>query len=244
MPAHQPAADPFAANERGSVDPDEPSGCGRVAKGCGCVVVVALLLVVMLGAWIAVSWRSWAAFAGRRAADAMLAAAPLADADRVRIRAAVDRLGDEFTAGRITVEQMGRVAEEVARGPLLPLAVLMAIDLKYLQPSGLPPEERTAGRRLLERAARGLTTGVIEPEVAADLLEPVVEPAPDAADDVDSFALKEKLTDAELREFLRRVRERVDALGIPDEPFAVDVATEVEAAIHRALGRRAEAGGD
>lgn len=220
--------------------PAEPSGCARVAKGCGCAAAVMLLVLVALGTWVAFSWRTWAVSLTRQVAEAALDSAPLEADDRRRILAAIDRLGAEFKAGRVSIEQMGHVFEEIAEGPVMPLAFLVAIDAKYLQSSGLPDEEKAAARRTLERAARGVATRAIDPAEAIGLLDPLFEREPG---DADSYRLRERLTDAEIREFVDRVRERVEAAGVPDEPFDVDVAAEVEAAVARALGDAAEADG-
>lgn len=226
-----------ASNGRQAVA-DEPSGCARLAKGCGCAAAVMLVVLIAFGTWVAFSWRSWAVFFLQQGMQTALDAAPLEADDKRRILAVVDRLGDEFKAGTVTVEQMGRVIEEIATGPIVPLAFLIAIDTNYLQPSGLADEERAAARRLLERAARGVTTRAIAPEEATRLVEPLFEEVPG---ETDSRRLRKRLTDAELRDFIARVRERVEAAGVPDERFEVDVAAEAEAAVARALGRPAEA---
>lgn len=240
--ADDAARDRFGDDAETSIrsSPRESGGCARVAKGCGCVAGVLVLLLVAAGTWVAFSWRHWAVFAVRTVAETALADAPLPEDQRRRILTAVDGLGAEFTAGRIGIEQMGSVCEELVQGPVMPLAFLAAIDARFVRGSGLPEEERAAARRTLERAARGVVDGTIEPEQAFDLLQPLLE---QDRDDPDSFRLRDRLADDELRGFVATVRERVDAAGVPDEPFEVDVAAEVEAAISRVLGRRAEAEG-
>lgn len=233
--------DPLADRDREAPPPlpAAPGGCGRVAKGCGCAALVVLLAAAAVGTWVALSWRQWAVAAVRQVTEAALDETPLPADQRRRILATVDGLGEEFTAGRIGVEQMARVAEELTTGPVVPLAFLAAIDGTYLRGSGLPDGERAAARRMLERAARGVATGTIEPEEALELLQPLLERD---GDDADSFRFRKRLSDDELRGFVAEVRRRVEAAGVPDEPFEVDVAAEVEAAVGRALGRGAGGG--
>lgn len=50
-----------------------------------------------------------------------------------------------------------------------------------------------------------------------------------------SEQLKERLTDAELKAFLEKAKEKADAANVPDEPFEVNIADELEKAIDKAL---------
>lgn len=217
-------------------------GCGQVAKGCGCAAFVALAVLLAFGIWISLSWKQWAVFLGRQMAEQAIAAAPMDPADRERILAALDTLGAEFAAGRISVEEMGDVLGGLVEGPVLPMAMVIAADAKYIRPSGLPADEKAAGRRTLERAARGVATELISKDDAAEIMKPVMEPdEADADDGAESYRLKEKLSDAELREFLAAAKARLDLAGVPDEAYAVDIAGEIEKAIAKARGKQAEA---
>ena len=211
------------------------SGCSQVAKGCGCVALVLLVAVVLGGVWVAVAWKGLAVGVAKRIAAEAIASAPLAEADRRQILERLDRVGNDFAAGRIDVEQMGRIFAAIAEGPLVPLALVTAADAKYVQPSGLDVAEKRAGRRILERLARGVITEKIEEADAKAIMVPVMKP-----DDEGGFTLKESLTDAELREFLAAAKAKVDDLGIPDQGFEVNIAAELDRAIDKALDRKAE----
>ena len=112
---------------------------------------------------------------------------------------------------------MERITEAIVAGPLLPQAVVMAADAKYLQPSGLDGDEKLAGRRTIERLARAVVAEKIRGDEAEAIMRPVLEPDDD--DDGDGWKFKERLTDDELRAFLQAAKAKVDTLGIVDEPF-------------------------
>lgn len=212
------------------------SGCRSCLTGCGCAVIAFFLVVIALGVFVAYSWRWVAASVCRQVANQAIAAAPLPEADRQRITQRVDRMADDFAAGRITLEQLGRIVEEMTKGPLFALALIHAADLKYVQPSGLAPAEKRAARRTLERLARSLVEQKLRVQDTEALLKPIV-----TIDDDKDVTLKEIVTDAELREFLAGAKKKVDDLGIPDEPFALNVADAVDEAIDRALGNHGRA---
>lgn len=234
--------DDFAEPRRGDDEtqqPEEPrrGGCSQVAKGCGCVLLVLLLAVIAGGVWLAMSWKRLAVNVGKQIAQQVVADAPLAEADRRRILAVVDKVGNDFATGRIDLEKMERIMEAIVEGPLLPLAMVVAADAKYLQPSGLERDEKLAGRRTIERLARAVVAEKIQGDEAEAIMRPVLQPDEDG----DGWTLKERLSDDELRTFLRTAKAKVDELGIVDEPFDVDVAGELEKAIDKAVGRQAEA---
>lgn len=209
-----------------------PGGCGMIFRGCGCLLIVLLVAAIAVGVWVVYSWRSIAANVGHQIAVNAITAAELPEGDRRRILEWLDQIREDFAEGRIDVGQLGRMVEAIAEGWFVPLAMIAAADAKYVQTSGLDRDEKLAGRRTLERLAQAIVTQKIGPQDAETLLAPVLE-----TKEVGTSTLKEKVTDAELREFLAGAKERVDAIGIPDQPFTVNVADEFDKAINQALGK-------
>lgn len=227
-----PGDDGFVAS------PPEPDGCARTAWGCGIVAAVVFLALLAVTIWVALSWKRWVVNTARQVAVDVVDRMPLEPDDRRRILAALDRVGDAFVAGRIDGDGLGRVLSGIVEGPLLPLAIVKAAELKYVARSGLPPDEQEAARRTLERAGRGLVERTLGPEDFEELTAPIMEPDPRAPPEDDRRRLKERLTDDELRGFLARLKARIDEAGVPDEPWVVDVAAEVEKAVERGLAER------
>jgi hypothetical protein len=220
------------------VSPPEPDGCARAAWGCGIIAAVVFLALLAVTIWVALSWKRWVVNTARQVAVDVVDRMPLEPDDRRRILAALDRVGDAFVAGRIDGEGLGRLLSGVVDGPLLPLAIVKAADAKYVARSGLLPDEQQAARRTLERAGRGLVQTGLGPEDFEELSTPIMEPGPRAPPGDDRWRLKERLTDDELRGFLARLKARIDEAGVPDEPWVVDVAAEVEKVVERGLAER------
>jgi hypothetical protein len=139
----------------------------------------------------------------------------------------------DFESGKVTVDQLGRVADEFSKGPLLPLATVVGIEKEYFNQQGLTDEDRAAGKRAIDRTARGIAEKKIPQTKIDDLLAPIADRAPNG-----SFQLrpKDKVTADDVRKLIATAKTEADAAQIPDEPFTVDVASEFVGAIDRALG--------
>lgn len=135
--------------------PPPASGCRYFAMGCGCAFGALLLVAVALSVWIAMNWKHWAAAFTKQAAADAVATSSLSPDDKARVLKRINQLADDFEAGKVSLEQIGHVMEQIAQSPLLPLGLVMAADEKYVKPSGLSDEEKEAGRRTLQRLARG-----------------------------------------------------------------------------------------
>ncbi|MBC7821658.1 MAG: hypothetical protein IAG10_32630 [Planctomycetaceae bacterium] len=210
--------------------PPPPSGCRNFAMGCGCALGCLLLVVVGIGVWVAMNWKTLSAdFTKKVAADAV-AQSSLAPEDKVRVLNRINQLADDFKDDKVSLEQLGKVMEEIAKSPLLPLGLLMVADEKYLKPSGLSDDDKEAGRRTLQRFARG----AFEKSIADGDVKEVMKLLTDRQAD-GSEKLKERLTDAELEAFLAKAKEKADAADVPDEAFEVNIADELEKAIDKVL---------
>ena len=123
--------------------------------GCGCAAVCLLLVAVGVGVWVSMNWKDWAADLGKQVAADAIAKSSLPAEDKARVLNRINQLADDFKVGKVSTEQLGKVMEQIAQSPLLPLGLVMAADEKYVKPSGLTDEDKDAGRRTLQRLARG-----------------------------------------------------------------------------------------
>lgn len=202
-------------------------GCGR---GCITAVVVVLILVGVGVTYVVFNFKSLAARAVAMIIEKTIEESDLPADQKLKLIARVGRLRDDYLDGKITDEQLRRVAEEIADGPLLLVGTVYFIETQYVAKSGLSEEEKKAAKLTLQRVARG----VHEEKISEDKLDPMfrIVSTTDADGNVE---LKETVTDAELRDFLKLAEKEADNAEIPQEPMQIDLAEELDKAIERAM---------
>ena len=206
---------------------------GNVLVGCLVVLGVVLLAAVIGGVVVYKNWKTWAADFGRDAIVTLVEEADLEKDQKDAIIARVDELAEDFKAGVIDLEDMGNVTMALVESPLLPLGAVMLAHHRYIEPSELSDEEKAAGQLALQRYARG----IYEETIALEDIEDVMSPISDQ-DLEGNMELRDpdQVTTEDLREFISLVKARADEAQIPDEPFELDIAAEVNKAIDIALG--------
>ena len=153
--------------------------------------------------------------------------------DKRAVIAQIDRVAAKYKRGEITLEQVTQIGEEIMQGPLMVLLMALAAEEQYLNASGLSAEEKAAAKRTVQRVGRG----VVEKKITEEELDPLLDHvSTKGANGQRAFA--EKLTDEQLRQFLTEAKALVDAKGIPDEPYQVDVGAQLKSAVDRVLKTR------
>jgi hypothetical protein len=202
----------------------------------GCLVALAILIVIALiiGWYVATHWKGWAAAGVQTVTQKIVAESGLPQDQKSQILAEVQRLGDDFTGGRISMEQLGKVMKEIQESPLLPLAAVQTARKKYIEPSDMKPDEKAAAILSLQRFARGVHEKTIAPAQAAidDAIKPVTTLKPGG-----QWELKSSPTRQELDQFIANVKAKADAAKVPEEPYDLNIADELKKAINKALGR-------
>lgn len=216
---------------------------GGVLAGCLIALGVVLVLLVAGGIYVAMNWRDWAASAGEAQLTSIIDEADLSDEDKIAMKSEVSELMLDFREKRVSLEELGRVAEEVAESPVLAGASIMFVDAQYIQKSELPPEEKAEGSKQLSRFMRGLFDKSISQTKIDDVTEPIH--AQDASNAINintgnlNLRLKqpEDVSIEELQAFLTNCETVADEAGVPDEHYRVNMSQEFSDAIDRALGR-------
>jgi hypothetical protein len=183
-------------------------------------------IVIALGIWAAMSWRSWAATGMQNAAATMVQQSGLDPQQQQAVMLRVQTLATDFKAGKISIEQMQGIAEQVAQSPLLPAGVAWGLQERYVAVSLLNDQEKAEARMHLQRIARGVIEKKIPLEAFNEIVAPVSTKQPN-----DSMKPKDQLTLDELKALVARAKAKADGASIPSEPFTIDIATELDNAI-------------
>ena len=215
------------------VEPQRRSG----AKACliGCLIVLVMGICFFAGVvWFVCAnlgeIRTFVADTAREAVVSGIQDSDLEKGEKEAVIVQVDRLVERYKSGEITIEQLGRVMEELAQSPLMGALVMVSIDTQHIQPSGLGVEEKEQAQRTMQRVLRGFLEEKIRQEELEDILDHVMDRREDG-----SREMKDSVSDDELRAFVSQLKERADAAEIPDEPFEVKISEEFRQAIDRAL---------
>jgi len=206
---------------------------GGAAQGCLIALAVLIVLLIGVGIFVYFNWKGWMASGIRTVSDQMVAQSSLVQADKDKITQKIDSLMKDFEDGKITLEQIGKVAEDLAAGPLIPLASVKAVETEYFPVAQFTPEEADAAKRALERCARGIAEKKISHTKINDILATVSTTQPNG-----QFQLKPKdqVSKDDVRKLIENAKAEADAAAVPDESFTVDIAAEVCDSIDRALG--------
>lgn len=221
---------------------------GNLLMGCGVVLVVLVILAAIGGYIVATNWRGWTASTTTKMIDSMLTKAQIDPVEHQEIMAHINTTMERFENKEITVEQIGRIVEELAESPVIPAALVIGLDKLYITSSDLPEEERAQARIDLTRFTQGLFDESIEPTAIDEVLEPVITHKPDKDDiklnlkldengrTITALRSADKVSDEELRTLIATAKAKADEAGIGDNPSPVDLSDEIARAIGIALG--------
>lgn len=205
---------------------------GGALKGCLIALIVVVFLLLALGAWVAFSWRGWAAGWMEEGTRQMIAQSELPQDQKDRINTKVKSIADEFRAGKLTLEDMGRVLKHIGESPLMQVWMVALAEQQYVGPSSLSAEEKADARLTLQRFVRGSFEKKIKGAEIDQVLDMISTRKPGGGRE-----FKPALSPEELAAFLSLAKQKADAAGVPDEPYQVNIADELEKAIDSALGR-------
>ncbi len=232
-----------AAAERETQDasyfsPDPPKrGCGKSCLvGCLWMGLALTIIGVIVGVWIANNWRDWFADTGAEALEKVVEATELPQEEQDELNLQIERAAEAFRKGQLSTRQVLAIARQVAESPLITSLIVAAVDAKYLEASGLPEEEREAGRRTLRRFARGVIDNAIAEQRRNAVLAHVADRDSDG-----NWRVRDRVSDDDLRTFLEAAKTEADAAMIPDEPEVVDPSEELRKIIDAALQESAPA---
>jgi hypothetical protein len=211
-----------------------PGGFLKVAA-VGCLVVL-----VLAGVGGLVAWRWWQENGRTMGADAVnkvaveaVNASSLEPKDKERILSKVRAWTEDFRTGKIGMEDLGGALQRVAESKVLPVASVMAFQKQYVDPAGVPPEQKEAWILEVHRYARGVYESRIPRESAERVMESI-----SVADGQGGRKLRDNLTPAEVEALVTKFRRESDAALVPREKFQVDIVEELIKAVDGALAAK------
>jgi hypothetical protein len=200
---------------------------GGILKVLLIVLGAIVLCMVIAGIYVGTHWKGWVANTANIATQQIVRDSGLPQEQRDSIIADIKQLGDDFKSGRISTDELGRITKALADGPLLSLAGVQAARQKYVEPSDLTSKEKDEAILTLQRFARGVHEKKIKKEEIDDVVKPVAELMPNGR-----WRLKDKPTRMELDQFLENAKSKADDAKIPNEPFDLNIADELQKTIH------------
>jgi len=198
---------------------------GGVVKVLLIIFGILFLCVVIGGIYVAMHMKEWAADFANLAAQEVIKNSGLPDDQRTAILTEIKQFGDDYKSGKVSNEDLMRVAKTVSESPLLPLAGVQMARHKYIEPSDMTEQQKAEAVLAVQRFARGVYEKKIPKEDIDDITKPI-------ADLRGNGRLKENPTRMELDQFIAHAKARADAAMIPNEPFDLDIAEELKKAIH------------
>lgn len=205
---------------------------GGIPKGCLIALAVVLVLLIGGGIVIAMKAKSWMASGIEAGVSALIEDSDLPRTEKDAIRVRITHLMGEWRDGRITLEQVGHVMEEIEGHPMLAASGALVADEKYLTVATLPEEEKAAARRSLQRFQRGVMEGNIPPEAGENVMMGAF-----VTNAQGEREIKATLTDEELRALVAKAKGHADAANVPDEAYRIDYGAEIDKAIATGLAK-------
>jgi hypothetical protein len=199
---------------------------GGVLKVILIILGAIFVLCLAIGIYVATHWRGWAADVANNAAAAIIKDSGLPPNQQASILTDIRLLGDDFKAGKVSLQEIGQITQTLVEGPLLPLAGVQVAREKYINPSDMTQEEKTDAILTLQRFARGVVEKKISKADVDDVVKPVTNLKPNG-----QWELKENPTRMEMDEFIASAKAKADAAMIPEEPYELDIAAELHKAI-------------
>lgn len=193
--------------------------------GMGCLI--SLLILFAIGFYISQNWRGWTAGFITQAVEQALKESLLPENEQTQIRVAVKKVITRFEAEELSTEQFTQLIQKFQEGPLFILTLFRGFEIQHIKSSLLDAAEKADAPLQFDRILRGW----VERKIDLKKLEELILILPKDSDG----NVKENLTDEEIRAFLKKVKDIADSFEIPNEPFTINIAEEIDKIIEQVL---------
>jgi len=226
--------------------PPRKSGMGGLVSllfiGLGILLIGGAVCIG--GVWyVASNIDRWLVGIGREAIVSMINDSELPEQEKKEVITQVDRVVTAYKERKITQADLERIMTELQDSPALLALELYGIEEEYLADTKLPEKEIEKGRRTFQRVLRGVYEGKITqddffaalPDDAAELSSEEVK-GKSVQEQIRLASNKaEESFDDDLRLALTKLKVLADNVGIPDEPYQLDIGDAVKKLVDQAL---------
>ena len=149
-----------------NIDPPRKSGMGGGCFAFGCLGSVVLCVVLCAGSvwYVKTNFDVWMAGLAREVIVAMVNESEIPEQEKTEVIAQVDRVVSAYKQRKINQKDLERIMEELQDSPVFGMMMSYGLDKIYIDPSGLPEEEKQQARRTIRRAMRGVLDKKIKEE--------------------------------------------------------------------------------
>jgi hypothetical protein len=212
------------------------SGCAMAAIGFG---VFALILLIIGGVgiyYVAQNIRGIAANMVTPALKEMVSQMEIPTEQKTQISARISELGTSFKDETLTLNDLQAIMQGVVSSPLAGAAGTIWFTEQYIAKSGLNAAEQKDATMTTRRFAKGLLDKSIGDKEANGVMDLISDKGPNGETN-----FKDKLTDKELNEILKKMKTAADAANIATDVPEINFAKEFDKVIDEALGKTTNA---
>jgi hypothetical protein len=218
-------------------------GCGlSLLIGCLGVFVVCVLLCAGSVWYVRQNADKWMAGMFREFIVATINGSEIPAQEKTEVIAQIDRVVEAYKKGQIKSEDLEPMMEKLQKSPAFLLISAWGLEKAYLDPSGLPAEEKEQGRRTIQRAFRGLCEQKITQEQFSKIMpQQQFQSQAEVKIENGKTVVKQnqgsqnRPTDEEVRKMLADLKKLAEDASIPDEPFEIDIGDEVKKVVDEVL---------
>jgi len=206
------------------------NGCAKVAIGCGIFLIIALIVAGISIWYVSSNLREWGTDLTLQAMKEGMKEMDLPVEQQDRINRQLAELGQQFKDDKISMQQLGNIAQKLAQGPFAAASMTRVIEKAYLDPSGLTDAEKAAARTTIKRFSHGVIHEMISDQDITTVM--------DTISTVNSKGQREfitPITDEQLKAFLAAAKKAADAGKVPAEVPEVNFADEFDKAVTEGL---------
>lgn len=200
------------------------NGCRNVAIGCGLLALVGVVAIGIGSFYVASNARPFAAKAVVTGIESVVAETDLSEEQKNQIVVRVEELGEDFAAGNLTLEELGQIGQEIAESRTIIAGGVEFIVRKGIEDKAELDEEQSAQVKLLVQRLAG---GIAEEKLEKDDFEPLMEIVLVKTGE-SSYEVRDDLSKEDVTKFLVELEKMVDEAEIPNEPYEVDIASEID----------------